>query len=1024
MSDKGSLTFCNIRTTYVVQTEPEFGPEIRLYGRLPDGRPILAKCQNFYPYFYVQQQMDVLELHRKLSLAIPARDKPPLDYPLIRSIEPVRKTIIMGYRPGGPEQVYKITMGSPKWISVCRKIFENAGIATYEASILYILRFLVDVRIGGFDWVQISEWEPSYSRTYHAEDALEVVFKHENLTKLENGKFQGVSKYLAFDIEACRFNKRGFVDPKEDPVTQISCDLFLENRYQVLDKRVFSLVPPGKKVAPLPDPSISVEIFEDEGDLLIEWARYVHYRDPDCLVTFNGDGFDWPYLYNRAFALGVQEEFCRLLSRDSDRPAILRKASFQSKGKGARRDFEMVMEGRFGLDVHKYFKDTKKLRSYGLGAIANQFLKHSKVELPHYLIPTYQMGTDEQRAHLCYYCYIDAALCRELLEKEMVLVVYIESARVCGVPFDFFLTRGQQILTISLLLRFAGDRAIIIPSSPDIEKTKTKGAIVKNPAVGFYPDEFIVTLDFQSLYPSIIRDRNICYCTKVKLDWARKHLSPADYWIPPIPGCNFCYVKEHIITGILSEMETTLFNKRNEAKAEMKNEKDRDRKEVFNQKQTAIKVRMNSIYGFMKSDSIIDNDLMETVTAEGRLMLETTTQIVETNFPGSKVIYGDTDSVFISFGKGVSFKRAFELGEEAAKMCSEHFKNGRQVGIHLLQREKLFENYLLAGKKKYAGKKYLNPTSEPELSTSGIETVRRDNAKVASELLDKCLENMIMGDDQSGKNSIKLVHQTISNLLMGRVEYSKLIITKGLSKTPEQYAQSATKQPHVELCKKIDARKHITGEAGYATGDRVRFVFISGTKNSKTSENAEDPMYALRNRSSIDFRYYLTRQLMKPLLRVFTPILAPSEKLKKINKKGDKVPLTDKELEPLTAYKVLFTGPHMTSMVQKVSQTSVEGIAKFTVIIPKCLYCGVQMRASTEPLCRNCAPHKESVKATLEDEMTEYEGKYADCWGECARCVGTTHKAEDCSNQDCDNFFARTKVQIDMEDLMKKLNRF
>ena len=640
----------------------------------------------------------------------------------------------------------------------------------------------------------------------------------------------------------------------------------------------------------------------------------------------------------------------------------------------------------------------------------------------------------------------------------MTLVNYIEAARVSGTPMKYFLDRGQQIHTTSLLLRYGNARGFVIPSMTESQNDEdSAGATVKDPICGMYADP-VVTLDVQSLYPSIIRALNICYSTKCPTAWARANLKEGDYVIPHNTSGDFCFVKRHIMQGLLPQMEETLFARRNEAKAQMKSEKDPEKKNVYNSKQNAIKVQMNSVYGYMKANTVCDKDLMESVTGEGRWMLDIYTEIVEREFPGSKVVYGDTDSIFIYFGP-VSVDEAFELGQQAADKCNAYFEKIDGAKIRVLVREKLFKPFLLIGKKKYTGNKCLGPGLPFKRDETGLENVRRDNALIGSETLDNVARMIIEEGDTKAERSIKYVHDQIRELLMGRIPMSKLIISKNLSKSFKHYEDSGTMQPHVELAKKIAARSHLTGEQLYYTGDRVPFVMLCGEKNAKSALLAEDPLYALEHRLPIDYRYYIENQMMRPLLRLLTPILAPKETkltkgvaknafqemlstrpaesmkktMKKGKNKGKKTNINDNELRGLTAYKALFIGSHMMATVHKVKLEEVKTvgtIAGFAKKLDTCLNCKCGIREKRDRsgesvegghLCKGCEPKRSLVHLKLEMELNHLEMKKWSAWTQCQRCDKKLHGDVACANKDCPNFYERHKVDIDLKDLRVKM---
>lgn len=995
--------------------------EIRLWGRTKEGQSVFARTRSFLPYFYVEcDELNVVELEEKIGRAYKKKDKDEEDCfsSFIARVEVMHKIPIMGWQNGKTRKMWKITLNSPKYVSSCRQVLEHTGLNTYEGSILYVLRYLVDKGIGGNEWVQL---DGARSIFEHSIDC-DIKVEFDEIKRLTNEFSMGPIRWMAFDIEACRGGDgKGFVDAQEDIVSQIGCSIFDASSYALLDKRCFSM---GGSIAKCPD-GVEVEPFTDEAQMLLAWARYVKKENIDTIVTYNGDAFDWPYLFDRARVLGILEEFCVILSRDAERKAYIRKATFTSRAKGTRSDFEVVIEGRFTVDLYKVIQDAMKLRSFTLGNVAKDVLGDSKVEMDYQLIPVYQAGTPEQRAHLCYYCWYDADLCRKIMQARRIILNNAETARFAGVPFKFVVTKGQQVLSTSLILRFGGTRNVVIPSFTENQNDeKTKGATVQEALVGFY-ECWIVVLDFRSLYPSIIQDRNICYSTKVSRRWAEKHLGgPNDYWVPPIENCSYAFVAAHIWKGILPEIEETLFGKRQDAKADLKAATDPIVKEVLDCRQNTIKLRMNALYGYLKANTLCDKDLMEAVTGEGRNMIAISKELAEREFPGTTVIYGDTDSIFIRFDNGnvPSKEEAFRLGYDCAKRCTKIFTDGRVIPVHLLQMEKALKPCLLCSKKKYVGLMYLDDGKPPKVKSTGLETVRRDNALIASETMQSAVDFIVWEGKKS--EAIELVQKTALDLYLGRVAFHRLIISKNLSKSWKHYEEKKSSQPHVTLAKKIKARMHITGEEEYHTGDRVKYVFVAGPKGGKKSDNAEDPLYALQNRLSIDYTYYVENQMMKPLLRIFTPILAPGETMKKLNSKGKWVTKSDNELRQLTAYRVLFTGDHMNKRIQRVNElTSTVGIVGFTRRLPTCMECNVRVPHGIS-LCSYCEPKRTAIYLRLLEELNEQDLDRWRAWTRCQSCVGDKHALKiSCRNKDCDNFYQREKVCIDIEDLAGRIER-
>lgn len=1054
---RGSISSLPSKIRFVVTDVTISDTILNVYGITDTCNSICVHVNGFLPYLYVnstdinRNELDNW-IHDSISEYNSAENRQ-----YIEDMYQVERISLMGFSNNQYRTFTKIILKSPKYTRTCMNVLEQGqGLLTYEANIGYELRFMIDKKFGGFDWVELSAFENVFS---DISTQIEVRCHEKSFISLPDLNlsipYAGI-RQLTFDYEACR--EHGFVDSDTDPITQIGNTIF-DGNYKWIDKRVFALLPRYESsiALPLQDSDVQVEMFHSEKDMLQAWMDYIYESDVDYITGYNIDGFDWPYFKGRV-------KFHKLelkLGRNREIISKINAKTFDSAATGQRKDYELIAEGRASLDTLKYVKSPAsqiKLRSYSLGNVSKKILHNSKVEMPYKLIYPYQHGSDEQRAHLCYYCWWDAELCRELWKLKMIFMDFGESAKVSKVPMKYFFTRGQQVLTQSLLARYSQARNILVPSSTESQNDEdTVGADVLKPDKGFHFDP-VITLDFQSLYPSIIQDANICYSTKVPLAWARKNLKPDQYTVPPeIPNVQYCFVSEDIWLGVLPEMERTLFMKRNEAKAQMKAETDPEKKKVLNARQNAIKLRMNSIYGYMKANQTCDKDLMEAVTGFGRYMIGTTKELVESNFPNAKVIYGDTDSVFVKF-IGSTLKEAFDMGQKAADLCTQFFNKKRDAlgkyRIHLLQREKGFDGIELVGKKKYVGRKMLTLESKPELSISGLETVRRDNCLMASKTLKKSLNMLFMEGDftlptrervmAQTQKAIHYVHETIRDLLSGKMDISKLIISKNISKSFEHYETKGSKLPHIELAKKIDKRKHITGEQSYHVGDRVKYVIVSELKGTNSSECVEDPLYALIHRKNLDYKYYVENQLMKPLLRIFTPLINSSQVMKslsdksvtigrtqsmmKTTKSGKQAYINDKEIRNLDAYKVLFTGDHMNIRIQKFSTNTAGEIGRFVKVQASCIECGAKlagMGAGKQlPVCHSCAPSIQLTVMKLQNQMDGLQLKKWEAWVKCQSCAKAHHTEITCENKDCDNFFQRMKLQVDIEDLEKKLNLF
>lgn len=196
--------------------------------------------------------------------------------------------------------------------------------------------------------------------------------------------------------------------------------------------------------------------------------------------------------------------------------SVIKDTVIQSKQMGRRENKFVNFEGRVPFDLLFVLLRDYKLRSYTLNAVSYHFLQEQKEDVHHSIITDLQNESEQTRRRLAVYCIKDAYLPLRLLNKLMCIVNYMEMARVTGVPLACLLTRGQQIKVVSQLLRKAKTAGYLMPShTGQGSEDQYEGATVIEPKRGYYADP-ITTLDFASLYPSIMMAHNLCYTTLVQ----------------------------------------------------------------------------------------------------------------------------------------------------------------------------------------------------------------------------------------------------------------------------------------------------------------------------------------------------------------------------------------------------------------------------------------------------------------------------------------------------------------------------
>lgn len=310
-------------------------------------------------------------------------------------------------------------------------------------------------------------------------------------------------------------------------------------------------------------------------------------------------------------------------------------------------------------------------------------------------------------------------------------------------------------------------------------------------------------------------------------------------------------------------------------------------KNVFDKRQLGYKITANSVYGQTgaKIGSFYEPDIAASITAEGRRLLTTSRDMVVAHYNDivcnvlgadykvrAECVYGDTDSLFLSFnlrhaasGEQVVGREAravsIELGKQAGQLVTKTLK-----APHDLEYEKTFDPYIQFAQKRYAGMLYEDdPDAVPKLKSMGIVLKRRDNAPIVKDLYGGVLA--ILMNNEPVKSAVQFVKTELDQLIGGGVPMSRLIITKSLRSTYKNPSHHA----HKVLADRIAQR-----DPGNAPrpGDRIGFVYVvTKTKTKLQGDRVESPAYALAHKLDLDYSFYLTNQIVKPLQQIFALVL-------------------------------------------------------------------------------------------------------------------------------------------------------
>lgn len=550
-------------------------------------------------------------------------------------------------------------------------------------------------------------------------------------------------RILSFDIE-CAGRKGVFPEATKDPVIQIANIVTKYGDPKPFVRNVFCLDTCSLIV------NTQIFEFDKEEKMLLAWRDFLEKVDPDVIIGYNIANFDFPYLLDRAKHLKCTS--FPFWTRLKGMRSYAKETNFSSKQMGNRDTKATNTNGRLQLDLLQLVQRDHQLRSYTLNSVCAHFLGEQKEDVHHTIITELFNGTPESRRRLAVYCLKDAFLPQRLMDKLMCLVNYTEMARVTGVPFNYLLARGQQVKFISQLFRKALEQQLVIPNNAsDHSEEQYEGATVIEPSRGYYKVP-IATLDFASLYPSIIQAHNLCYTTLLNKTSVEKLglVKGEDYIVTP-NGDMFC--TSNVRKGLLTQILEELLGARKRAKKELAVETDPFKKAVLNGRQLALKISANSVYGITGATvgKLPCLAIASSTTSYGRQMIEKTKEEVEAWFTvangydyDAEVIYGDTDSVMVKFGPK-DLKKAMELGEEAAKFVSSKF-----IKPIKLEFEKVYFPYLLINKKRYAGLYWTNPDKYDKMDSKGIETVRRDNCRLVQNVIETILRKILIDQDLEG----------------------------------------------------------------------------------------------------------------------------------------------------------------------------------------------------------------------------------------------------------------------------------
>jgi len=631
--------------------------------------------------------------------------------------------------------------------------------------------------------------------------------------------------------------------------------------------------------------------FDTEREMLEAFQRYLHEKDVDIITGWNIFGFDLEYLMKRAIITKCNLKFFQLSKlRGHNCELTLKKLSSSALGDN---DLKLVsMPGRFIFDLFHEVKKGYKLDSYKLDNVSKLYLGDNKIDMPaKEMFARYKEGDPIKLREVAEYCIKDTLLPHRLLSKLCILINLLEMAKATWVPLCYLVERGQQIKVFSQLTKKAREMGFMVPTIQygQLGDQGYEGATVLEAQKGAYYKP-ITALDFEGLYPSIMMAHNLCYSSLV-MDPKYENVPGVEYetFEIPVPSkvegqpptkrmCKFAQGVPTLLPSILLELKQF----RKQAKKDMAASKGA-LKAMYNGKQLAYKVSMNSVYGFTGASKgmLPCVNIASTVTTKGRSMIDETKEYVEKNFPGAKVRYGDTDSVMVEFDvgdrKGIeAVEYSWEIGERAAEECTALFKKPNNLEL-----EKVYWPYFLYSKKRYAAKLWTQgkdgKMNMDYIDVKGLQLVRRDNTAHVREVCKELLDVVLESSDIEPPKALAL--QRAIELLEGDVPNEKLTLSQSLSDSYKVKGHNVSinspgikdiNQAHVQVVRKMRERQPGSEPQ---SGDRVPYILVkTGDQKAKAFEKSEDPKYVAENNVPIDYEYYFMNKFINPVCDLLEPL--------------------------------------------------------------------------------------------------------------------------------------------------------
>lgn len=764
--------FWLLDTNYEVNKDES---EIWLWGVNEKGSRILIVDREFKPYFFLvlehgENPQKILEKIYKLRNSLP----------FIYHVEITKRRLF-----GKSVNALKVYCKNPNvFVAYSKKLSKVKGVASIlEEDIRFSMRYLIDNDVTPCRWHEI-EVEPFPGELDVQADQVYIAkSRPKKIGKETHPKLRVLAFYSVY------YSPRGTPKPDKSPVV------------------IISTITNGGE-----EKQFIVQNGEDDEIVIKNFINYIKTFDPDIILGYGTNRFDWEFLLERSRVKGIHFSVDRI-------------------GSEPHRSVygHISITGRANIDLFDFVDELSGIKVKTLEYVAD-YLGVKKINDRLLIEETeiHEFWENEEKRNLLIRFSKDNAQC--ILGIYNIMADFaMELSSLVGLPLDQIGKAAVGFRVEWFLIREAHKMGELIPRRVERPYRPYAGGMVLKPKPGIH--ENIAVLDFKSMYPNIMIEFNISPDT---------YLQPSDP--DPPSGVNIAPEVGHRFRkeppGFYKKVLSSLIKARDEIRTKLKKmDADSIEYRILDARQKAVKVITNATYGYAGwiGARWFLKPIAEATTAWGRSIILHTIEIARKM--GLDVIYSDTDSIFIRYDP----KR---VGELSAKIREK-------IGLEI-KPDKIYRRILFTEAKK----RYCGLMLNGKLDIVGLEVVRGDWAAIAKKVQEKVLELILNGKPI---NKAKyFVHQLISDLRRKKVPYRDLIIWKTLTRPIEKYA---VKAPHVEAAKML-----IKEGWELSTNDKIGYVIVEG--HGRLYQRAKP--YALATYDEIDVEYYIFNQVIPAAHRILS----------------------------------------------------------------------------------------------------------------------------------------------------------